>query len=1274
MVCRAGFDWQVERVPDEDPLTVWRKLTNLHPGFYAELRLVGYYGERLAAIWRGEIGAESSVSPVGPLALTEHLYQDSSFLRCQNLLVQAAISAALQELPPGAGLRVLELAAGTGGLTAYVLTSLSRDLAKYVFTDVSEAILGQAKEKFREFPRVEYHRLDVNGDVEAQGFAAHSFDLILASGLSQIALDPGQVLEKVKWLLASEGLFASIEEMRPIRWFDFVEGLMNPTGTPVGGSFPHRPLRVADWRRLLQANGLDFACPLPDGEEKAAQHGVILARGPRLEAESAAGGAGSDQREPVEEGTWLVLADRSGTGQKLTQLLTERGERCIIVLPAESYRRLGPSRFQILPGRMEDMQRLLDDPTVRQHFPLRGIVHLWSLDAPSFESSSGDSVAESLNGSCLGLVHLVRALTDLAAEKPPRLWIVTRGAESVGRRLRATSPAQAAVWGLNRVIVNELPRFQSTVVDLGSESSEKEIRSLGDELLHGDREDELALRGTARYVHRYVRSADEGLHQEKRYIRGGEQSFRLEASRLGTLDGLQLRAAGRRAPGQGQVEIEVAAAGLNFSDIMKALGLYPGLSDGAVPMGIECSGRVTSVGEGVDEFRPGEEVIAVAPFSLGAFVTTPACLVVHKPDAMTLEEAATIPIAFLTAQYALQHMGRMSAGERVLIHSATGGVGLAAIQLARQAGAQIFATAGTEEKRQLLRSLGIEYVMDSRSTSFADEVLEVTGGEGVDLVLNSLAGDAIRMGISALAENGRFLEIGKRDIYGDRRVGLRAFRKNLSFIAIDLDREFRRRPGLIGSLFRDLMGDFRSGTLFPLPYRAFPLSNVGGAFRYMAKAKHVGKVIVSLQEQQVPVIPSSEEKIRFPEDATYLITGGLGGFGLKTAQWLVENGARHLVLTGRRGIYSPEGQDAVERMRRAGARVLVAQADVSNRDQVAGLLEEIDRSLPPLRGVFHAAMVLRDSLLPNMGDDEMREVWLPKVIGACNLHALTSTRPLDHFVLYSSMSAALGTGGQGNYAAANAFLDSLALYRQAQGLPGLSVGWGYLGEVGVVAQQKDIARRFEAMGIQSFAPGEGLNLLGRFLLERRAQAGVMRVDWRRWSETQSAASVSTRFEDLMRSAESGQDGQKRSGSALRAAILDAHPSERRGMMETSVREQVARVLGASPEQVDVEKSLSDLGLDSLMAVELRNWIERDLRLNLPAVELLRGPSVLQLSDLLLEQISRRDSPEPATEPMAPSSTEAGASGLQDLLEKVDDMSHADLDALLDSMERRSQSQ
>ena len=348
-----------------------------------------------------------------------------------------------------------------------------------------------------------------------------------------------------------------------------------------------------------------------------------------------------------------------------------------------------------------------------------------------------------------------------------------------------------------------------------------------------------------------------------------------------------------------------------------------------------------AVGEGVDELRVGEEVLAVAPFAFSSHVLTRAELAVRKPTRWSFEEAATLPIAFLTAAYALEHLGHLSAGERVLIHSATGGVGLAAVQLARRAGAEIFATAGTPEKRDYLKSLGIAHVMDSRSLAFADEVMERTDGRGVDVVLNSLAGEALVRSLETLADYGRFLEIGKRDVYGNSRLGLRPFRKNLSFHAIDLDRLIRERPALLGQLLRQIVRDAEEGRLAPLPHRVYPIAEAVSAFRFMQQSKHIGKIVLSLH-QRPAAVALAETPISFRPDATYLITGGLGGFGLAVARWMVERGARHLALLGRRGIHSDRSRQAVEDLEQRGARVVVHRADVANENDLAAVLARID--------------------------------------------------------------------------------------------------------------------------------------------------------------------------------------------------------------------------------------------------------------------------------------------------------------------------------------------
>jgi NADPH:quinone reductase-like Zn-dependent oxidoreductase/acyl carrier protein len=604
--------------------------------------------------------------------------------------------------------------------------------------------------------------------------------------------------------------------------------------------------------------------------------------------------------------------------------------------------------------------------------------------------------------------------------------------------------------------------------------------------------------------------------------------------------------------------------------------------------------------------------------------------------------------------------------------------------LAGLAGADVFATAGSSEKRELLRALGVPHVMDSRTLAFADEILAATNGEGVDAVLNSLSGEALEKGLSVLRDYGRFLEIGKRDIYQNSRVGLRPFRNNLSFFSIDLDRALRQLRPLLGGMLRELSRHFDQNTLTPLIHRVFPIAHAASAFRYVAQARHIGKVVLTLIEPDVPVAPTSDDSISFRSDGTYLVTGGLGGFGLTAARWLVDQGARHLVLLGRSGAASAETEAALAAMRQIGAEVRVARADVGDAAQLAGVLQEVRRNMPPLRGVFHSAMVLKDSLVVNTTDEHLRAVWGPKVSGAWNLHALTLEDPLDHFVLFSSMASMFGAGGQANYVSANTYLESLARWRRAEGRPGLAISWGYLGEVGFVARHREVGERFAAMGVESFTPREALALLGRFLCQDATHAGVMRVNWRRFQQVMADTIVSPRFSQLIRQSQADEESSAGRGrAALRSTLLAASPEEQRVMLAAAVREQVARVLGAAPENLDVEKPVTDLGLDSLMAVELRNWVEGELRLSLPAVELLHGPSVTQLVETLLRQLDPANQDAPRGEPVSgisqteelgaadATAAEVGASAdkfEQELSASVDDLSDDQVEALLGELE------
>lgn len=343
--------------------------------------------------------------------------------------------------------------------------------------------------------------------------------------------------------------------------------------------------------------------------------------------------------------------------------------------------------------------------------------------------------------------------------------------------------------------------------------------------------------------------------QKKRVIPGGEINTRLDIPQPGILDSVAWRTVPRQAPGPGEVEIQVHAASLNFRDVMIGLGIYPTPAGMPPIMGSDCAGTIAAVGDGVESMRVGDEVMSLCSNSFSGFVTAAASTVVPKPSRLTFEQAAAIPTVFVTDWYALHHLARLSRGERLLIHSAAGGVGLAAIQMANAAGAEIFATVGTPEKKEFLRSLGVEHILNSRSLEFADDVMKLTGGEGVDVVLNSLAGEAIPKGLSILRPLGRFVELGKRDIYGNSPVGLLPFFKGLSFFAIELSPLIKLRPSAFRDLFLEVVERFEQNIFKPLPVRIFPAAEIPEAFKYMAQGIHIGKIVVTIKDQPVWVLP-----------------------------------------------------------------------------------------------------------------------------------------------------------------------------------------------------------------------------------------------------------------------------------------------------------------------------------------------------------------------------------------------------------------------------------
>ena len=928
--------------------------------------------------------------------------------------------------------------------------------------------------------------------------------------------------------------------------------------------------------------------------------------------------AGSTDAPPPGGKHYLLFADKRLFSRQVAALLKLKGNRCTVVLAGAGYSKHADGSFEVNPAQPQCFRQLLNDLTSSGEAVPDALIHCWSFDTPNLADTDDASLSKTINAGCVGIMHLVQAFAE--TRPSPRLWLITSGAQTVPGQKSPTVVAQAPLCGMGRVIMNEHPGFSCRMVDLSREPSTLELEALVAELMSPSSEDEIAMRGDLRYVQRLSRvSLKTFAPEELNHLDPTKVPIRLVNTSPGMLDNLKFQNLQLQPPGQGEVQIKVSATGLNFRDVMKAMGVYPSDEDDHMLLGDECSGVVSAIGDGVSNVNVGDEVLALAAASFSSFAITKAKFVAAKPAHLSFEDAATIPVAFLTANYALHRLAGITSGERVLIHAAAGGVGLAAVQIAQRAGAEIFATAGSPEKRAFLTSMGARHVMDSRSLLFADEVMELTRGKGVDVVLNSLAGESIQKSLACLSSYGRFIEIGKRDIYQNSKLGLRPFKNNLSYFAIDLAKMMHDRPDLIHEMLVDIVQLFDRRELRPLPYKTYPLGNVTEAFRDMAQAKHIGKIAVPVSGTNVAVEPERQTVFSLQDDATYLITGGLGGFGLAVARWMADKGARHIVLLGRSGITTEEARSTIIALRHRGVEVVVEHADVSKRNNLVRVVAHIKASMPPLRGIVHAAMVLDDGILLQLNADRFKRVMEPKALGAWHLHTITTSTPLDFFVLFSSATTMVGNPGQANYVAANAFLDALAHLRHSLNLPALTVNWGHLSGTGYVARHVEIAKHLEASGIRGFTTSQALDVMERLMLRKKTQVGVMDIDWQQWASAFSSY-ASPRFSLLAPSnIAAGSTGvdYRRVGDLLTAV----QPGERQAIVISHLREQIAKVLGMSATKLDLDQPINNMGLDSLMMVELKNRIEKEAFISLSTVELMVGPSIRELSKVLLDQFT-----------------------------------------------------
>lgn len=948
---------------------------------------------------------------------------------------------------------------------------------------------------------------------------------------------------------------------------------------------------------------------------------------------------GSDEPLAQRDAATLLVVDAASRalGERLVQHMPSGATRCVTYNDLELTLAAPSSLAEVTSARASNAQQA---PSARkvvapQVVDLRAAV-------PS-RQTGGD-----LETHQAGLDALER-LGDWArtlADRHGTLVVVTR---DVAALFGADTPEidlyQAGLWGGCRSLDNELPNTRVRLVDLAS--GEAALVALAQDLHHDDGEDEVVIdhHGHRRALRvRPVADTPPALTPPPTPDRVASR-VTLEIAHPGQLSRLQWRAHPARSTlAKDQVRVRVLGTGLNFRDVMYALGV---LTDEALEqgfsgatLGLEFSGIVEALGEGVTQFDIGDPVVGLGSACFSNHLVVEADSLARVPTGLDPVAAAGLPTAFLTAWYSLEHLARLSPGERVLIHGAAGGVGLAAVQLARWRGAEVLATASSPHKRDLLTLLGAECCYDSRSLAFAEQILADTDGQGVDVVLNSLSGDAIHQNLRVLAPFGRFLELGKRDFYQDTPMGLRPFRHNLSYFGIDSDQLLSHRPALARQLFRQVMDRFAEGAFSALPYTTFTTTRVVEAFRHMQQARHIGKIIVTHPSAAASPSPDtlrtgSVSKTTMPPhggprnttnsstnpacmaldtEGCYLVSGGLSGLGLASAERLVRRGARHLLLLSRSGVSSPEASAAIAAMQRQGVTVEAPALDVTDEQALAGLIEECGSRRPPLRGVIHAAAVIEDGLARQLTREQLDAVLGPKLLGAILLDRLTRHHDLQHFVLYSSATTLFGSPGQSAYVAANLGLEALAVRRRQAGKPATCLSLGIIEDTGFLARHQTRRQALsQRMGGGQLSAEQALDALEQALETGVSDAAVIgAIDH---------GFIQRRFIELRQN--SGEaDRQASSNDDLDLSALDE--SSRRKAVEAILRRQLASILMLDPERIDSGRRLSEFGFDSLMAVELVSAIETRLGVKVSALALADAATLHRTTQLICDLL---ESPE-----------------------------------------------
>ncbi|MDF9798522.1 acyl transferase domain-containing protein/NADPH:quinone reductase-like Zn-dependent oxidoreductase/surfactin synthase thioesterase subunit/acyl carrier protein [Catalinimonas alkaloidigena] len=917
-----------------------------------------------------------------------------------------------------------------------------------------------------------------------------------------------------------------------------------------------------------------------------------------------------------------IFAERGDISEKLINRFQADGLSPILIYQGERFEEISKQHYIVNPNEQSDIQQVFLT-LLNKDILVDKIIYLWALapqDEKNIESTAFQSQQEALINA---LLNTIRSVVSQGLE--PTIQIITQGVELIYEG-DSVNISQAAIYGISRVMMNEYPFITTRIVDISSNTTEEELDWLYQSILSKEtiQYPEMALRGNDRLIRTLIEVSEETAEESCVYqLPASGANFRATFEGQGESKRTVFRNTYPTKLGENEVAIEVKATGLSHQDSVTMSDLS---TQERYALGWECSGVVKAVGNKVTKLKLGDEVIAWTSACLGGYIYANEKQVVLKPGSLSFREAAGIPVAYLTAYYALNKIAQLEREDWIFVHGATSPVGLAVIQIAQLTGANVIAsidaTSDNTYGRTYLRSIGVEHVVDTSSNRFAEQVLRITGDRGVDAIANIFTRDSVMEGFKCLVPYGKYI-----DLRFERERKLQfATQSDLSYHSLNIEHLYTRKPALSSTLLHEIVQLFDQKKLKGLPTKVYPIQDLNDAVQKMVSQNdtYIGKTVVSLGSQPINVKPALD--LQLPSDATYLITGGASGFGLTLAKWLSTKGARHLALMSRSGCKLESDFQSVDRMKADGVQVYLANVDITNEPNVQKEIDKIRRTMPPIKGIVHSAAVLDDATLQNTDLDRFMKVFRPKVVGAWNLHMLTQNDSLDFFLMISSISSLFGLPGQAAYSSANNFLDKLAHYRQSLGLSASSINLGVLGQY--AGMSRDGGNVMNVLSNQGWLPlsvKQVTDKIESILLQKPAQRMVANLDWSRFKNFFTHLENDVRFAKFLNQEESSNTS---GATSFEDEMLHASPEQKQRILKVKLSEALAKILGTSAEKIDADLSIAQLGLDSLMLNQLRNWIQQKLGINFPLMKIAKGPSIGELAAMLV------GSP-PAEAPAAP---------------------------------------